>query len=216
MNFDKQADPADPSNTLHKLYDELDQRLSQQLADIEKSYQARARQLKQEKMRSYKNQLTKLQQSHDDELRQLQLKSTRESEARQQQSLWQCQQACIDEIIAMTRDVLLKQAPDLEQLKSWIEQASSLQTRDPSWELKIPLQWAERINAESFGLKQCRFEHVHLTKINTSTGPMLGGAILQNPKMHIEIDGSWDHRLQILTSELWQRWLKDVSPDDQD
>ncbi|MDX1301477.1 hypothetical protein [Photobacterium sp.] len=193
-------------NTLEKLYEELEQKLRHRLDQIEQDHRSRAEQLEQEQQRVYHARTSHLRQSHANRLRQLRLKSTRETETRQQQHLWRCQQECIDEILADTRQLLVQQPPDHNYLESWIEQVSPLLDPTLNWHLKISPLWSEKIDPKSLTLK--------CTSI--SPAPMLGGAILENKERHIEIDGSWEQRLERLIPELWQRWLEDVSTNDQD
>ncbi|MCW8331550.1 hypothetical protein MD588_22390 [Photobacterium sp. SDRW27] len=193
-------------NTLENLYEELEQKLQQRLNEIEQDYRSRAEQLEQEQQRVYHARTSRLRQSHTNRLRQLRLKSTRDTQTRQQQRLWRCHQNCIDEIMTDTRHLLAQQPPDHNYLKAWIAQA--LPRLDPAlkWHLKLSPQWSEGIDPERVALK-CA---------SISPTPILGGAIIENKEMHIEIDGSWDQRLERLLPELWQRWLEDVSSNDPD
>ena len=193
-------------NTLEKLYEELEQKLQQRLDEIEQDYRARAEQLEQEQQRVYHARTSHLRQSHANRLRQLHLKSTRETQTRQQQRLWRCQQECIDEVLADTRHLLEQQPLEPNYLATWIEQASPLLDPALKWHLKLSPSWSEKIDPKSVTTK-CA---------SISPAPMLGGAVLENKEMHIEIDGSWDQRLERLIPELWQRWLEDVSTNDQD
>ncbi|GGK56496.1 hypothetical protein [Amphritea balenae] len=201
----------DTSNTLSKLYQELEQKLQQQLDEIEQRFQSRAKNLEQEKQRAYQARINHLRQGHDNRLRQLRLKSMRDTQTLQQQRFWRCQQNCIDEILADTRHLLEQQQPDRNYLEDWIEQAAPSLTAASAWHLNTSLQWSKRINLEEVALGRS-----DLKISSTSPVPMLGGAILQNKEFHIEIDGSWDQRLHALIPELWQRWLKDVGTNDQD
>ena len=45
---------------------------------------------------------------------------------------------------------------------------------------------------------------------------MLGGAILQDTERHLEVDGSWDQRLERLAPELWEKWYQLVGKNHQD
>lgn len=193
-------------NTLEKLYEELEQKLLQRLDEIEQHYRFRAEQLEQEKQRIYHARTSHLRQAHANRLRQLRLKSTRDTQNRQQQRFWRCQQNCIDEVLADTRHLLEQQPLDHNYLEAWIEQASPLLDPALKWHLKISPPWSEKVDPKSVILK-CS---------SISPAPMLGGAILENKEMHIEIDGSWDQRLEALVPELWQRWLEDVGTNDQD
>lgn len=193
-------------NTLERLYEELDQKLRQRLDEIEQHYRSLAEQLEQEKQRVYHARTSHLRHAHTNRLRQLRLKSTRDARTLQQEHFWRCQQNCINEILADTRHLLEQQPLDHNYLEAWIEHASPLLDPASNWHLKVSPLWSERIDPKSFNLK-CA---------SISAAPMLGGAILENKEMHIEIDGSWDQRLERLIPELWQRWLKDVSTNDQD
>ncbi|WP_432473085.1 hypothetical protein [Amphritea sp. HPY] len=194
------------SNTLSKLYEELEQKLQQQLDEIEQRFQSQTENLEQEKQRVYQARISHLRQDHENQLRQLSLKSMRDTQTQQQQRFWRCQQNCIDEILADTRHLLEQQPLDHNYLEAWIEQASPLLDPALKWHLKISPSWSENIDSKSATLKYT----------SISPTPMLGGAILENKEMHIEIDGSWDQRLERLVPELWRRWLEDVSSNDQD
>lgn len=193
-------------NTLEKLYEELEQRLQQRLDEIEQDHRSRIEQLEQEQQRVYHARISQLRQRHTNQLRQLRLKSTRATQTRQQQRLWHCQQACIDEILADTRHLLAQQPPDHNYLAAWITQVSPQLDPALTWHLKLSPQWAELIDPK----------HVPPAYASISPAPISGGAILENKERHIEIDGSWDQRLEQLIPELWQRWLEDVSTNDPD
>lgn len=193
-------------NTLEKLYAELEEKLQQRLDEIEQDYRVRSEQLEQETERIYHARTSHLRQSHTSRLRQLRLRSTRETQSRQQQRLWHCQQACIDEILADTRQELAQQPLDHKYLAAWIKQASPVLDPALKWHLKISPLWSKKIDPKRVSLK-CA---------SISSAPMLGGAILENKERHIEIDGSWEQRLERLIPELWQRWIEDVSTNDQD
>ncbi len=193
-------------NTLEKLYEELEVKLQQRLDEIEQDHRSRAEQLEQETERVYHVRTSHLRQSHANRLRQLRLKSTRETQIRQQQRLWQCQQECIDEILADTRQQLAQQPLDHNYLAAWIKQASPVLDPALKWHLKVSPQWSEKIDPKRLPMK-CA---------SISPAMMLGGAILENKERHIEIDGSWDQRLESRIPELWQRWVEDVGANDQD
>lgn len=193
-------------NTLEKLYEELEQKLRQRLDEIEQHYRLRVEQLEQEKQRVYQARISHLRQSHANQLRQLRLKLTRDTQTLQQQRFWRCQQNCIDEILTDTRQLLEQQPQDHNYLEAWVERASPLLDPPLNWHLKISPRCSENIDPKSVSLKYT----------SISPAPILGGAILVNKEMHIEIDGSWDQRLEALIPELWQRWLEDVGTNDQD
>lgn len=193
-------------NTLEKLYEELEEKLQQRLDEIELDHRSRTEQLEQETERVYHARTSHLRQSHASRLRQLRLRSTRETQSHQQQRLWRCQQACIGEILADTRQQLAQQPPDHNYLEAWIKQASPVLDPAFKWHLKISPLWSEKIDPKRVPLK-CA---------SISSTPMLGGAILENKERYIEIDGSWEQRLDSLLPELWQRWIEDVGTHDQD
>lgn len=193
-------------NTLEKLYEELEDKLQQRLDEIEQDHRARAEQLAQEAERVYQARTSHLRQSHANRLRQLRLRSTRDTQIRQQERLWRCQQDCIDEILADTRQQLAQQPMDHNYLDTWMKQVSPVLDPALKWHLKVPLLWSKKVDPKSLPLK--------CTSI--SPAPILGGAMLENKERHIEIDGSWDQRLESRIPELWQRWIEDVSTNDQD
>ncbi len=197
---------SDSPDTLSRLHQELEQKLSQRLDEIEQDYRSRAEQLEQEKQRLSRARINRLRQGHASQLRQLRLRSRRDIQTRQQQRYWQCQQDCIDEILADTRQLLEQRPPDQDYLKGWLAQIGELRNAASDWQLRLSPRWSEAITSAS----------IDAETLSVSAAPMLGGAMLASDRMHIEIDGSWDQRLQTLIPELWQQWLNDVGTNGQD
>lgn len=198
-------------NTLEKLYTELEQKLQQRLDEIEQDTQSRIAQLEQETQRVHRARMTQRRQTHANQLRQLRIKSTRNVHIQQQECLWRCQQHCIDDVLADARQLLEQQTPAISYLKAWVDRALPRLGPGSNWRLRIPSLWSAQLDLEHVDVKIGELKNVY-----TSPVKMLGGAILEDNDRHIEIDGSWDLRLDTLTPELWQRWHDDVGTNDQD
>jgi len=127
------------------------------------------------------------------------MKAHREAGGDQQTRLWQCQQRCIDELLTEARTRLAQRPPDGNYLKAWVALALERLPSGALPALKLSQAWLEA--NDSFTL-------------SVTVAPILGGAILRDPATGVEIDGSWDRRLETLTPELWRRWLKDAGTDD--
>jgi vacuolar-type H+-ATPase subunit E/Vma4 len=188
-------------NTLDRLFVELELRLKQRLADIEQSYRSRAQRLEQDRNSGAETQIAKLQQNHKRRLRQLSTRFLREAGTKKQQQLWTCQRECLEQLLADARDTLGREPLDGARLSAWLTTAQRGLGQPQVLRLKLKPEWAESMG-----------EGV----IPVIPMPMLGGAVLEDTEHHIEVDGSWDRRLEDLVPQLWQRWLQHVGTDNQD
>lgn len=186
-------------NTLEQLYAELDLKLEQRLSEIEQECQARIARLEQEQAERLRTRLEQVRRTQQNQLRQLRLKANRETCGDQQTRLWQCQQRCIDDLLIEARSRLAQRPPDSNYLETWVSPALERLPAGASPVLKLSQAWLQANG---------------ISALPVTVAPILGGAILSDPATGIEIDGSWDRRLETLTPELWQRWLKDAGTDD--
>jgi len=190
---------------LNQLFAELNQKRLLRLKEIEKDCQARIDSLQQEMKNKLEIKSKKLQQDQRRKLQQFESKAMREAQSEQQQALWSHQQTYIDETLCAAR-LSLNQLPlDKQSLLSWTKEARKRLGQPTSLLLKIKPQWLDQ------WAKQ-----MPASEIPLAAAEMLGGAILHDKERQIELDGSWDQRLEALIPQLWQRWSHSVSTDNQD
>ena len=94
--------------------------------------------------------------------------------------------------------MLAQKTLDKQYLADWIEEGlTRLQQPEKKFlKLKLNALWLNAFEQKDIAVEE---------------SPLLGGAILKDTTRHIEIDGSWELRMELLMPELWQRWKQLVS-----
>jgi len=186
---------------LDQLLAELNQKRHLRLEEIKQNCQTRIESLEQKMKKGFETKTKKRQQDEFSHLHQLENRAIRETRVQQQQTLWNCQMACIEQTLCEARRSLSQQPLDKQSLLNWIEEARKRLGQPKKLLLKVKPQWAEQIET---------------IEIPLTTTEMLGGAVLLDAEKQIELDGSWDQRLEALMPQLWQRWYRNVSSNNQD
>jgi len=183
---------------LDQLLLELNHKLDERLQEIELTCQSQIALVEKEVASDFDVRVTKLKQDNMRRLAQIKVKLLRDAKVKQQQTLWDCQRRCIEMVLERCREMLVQKPLDNETLQCWVKEARSRlqETEMQHLKLKLKPEWVASLV---------------LNGIKVEAAPLLGGAILENTARHIEVDGSWDQRLALLTPELWQRWYQLVS-----
>ena len=186
-------DPLEAANaaTLDRLLDELAARKSEEFdkiaAEEEQAAHAlctqageRLVQMERARRRQHRREIDKMWQL-----------ARRELADRNRRRIWQQQQRWVAETVALVRERLQGETVDEQALIHWVERSLLRQRDRAALVLRVNERWAEAA-APLAG----RVEVV----------PILGGAILSHPELNVEIDGSWDLRLEQMQGEIWGRW----------
>lgn len=209
------------TNNLEQLLAELDQKLGQRLEEVEQDRQSREIAIEQEQQRQSATKVQKLQQAHANRMLQLRTRARRKAEENRQQQLWRCQQQCVEQVLSDTQHLLSQQRPDPEYLEVWLKQALQRLGDPTNVQLTVKPQWAALLSDQLSELLPDALlgkppETPQGVSLSIATASMLGGAILRDTNRHIEVDGSWDQRLESLMPDLWQRWRQSVGTNNTD
>ncbi|WP_207063881.1 hypothetical protein [Motiliproteus sp. SC1-56] len=191
----------DDGHRLEQLHEDLARKLNAQLEAIDVDYQQQARELREKLEKRARQRQHAQRQAHENRLRQRQRHVAREISQREQKRLWDFQQHCVDEIIQAARQRLGEQAPPADYLQRWLPAATPRLSAGGEKRLRLSPSWHQALASPGLAV---------------AVAPLLGGAVLEDPRHHLAIDGSWEQRLETLTPALWQRWLDDVGAHDPD
>lgn len=180
------------------LLSQLNRKLSARLALIEQECQSQMNSLEKESKKQFEIAANKLKQHNLRRLAQLKSRSLRDAGMLQQESIWACEHNCINQTQVRCQQLLAQKTLDKQYLANWIEEGLTRLQQPEKKFLKLKLN---ALCLNSFEQKDIAVE----------ASSLLGGAILKDTTRHIEIDGSWELRMELLIPELWQRWKQLVS-----
>jgi len=195
-------------NSLENLYAEIDSKLQARLEEIELKGQTLVEKLEREQCKVFDKECAQRQKNLTEQLNQITNKAQREALTYKQTTIWRAQQQCIDQVLLDARQVLDDTAMDRPLLNAWISLARERLGHPQQLQLKLKQTWLEQWQKNK--------DDTLDSSLSTSSTPILGGAILEDTEQHIEVDGSWDQRLESLVPLLWQRWYQYVGKDSQD
>lgn len=183
---------------LELLLNKLNNKLSARLELIEQECQSQMDSLEEQSKKQFEIASNKLKQHNLRRLAQLKSSSLRDASMLQQESIWACEYHCINQTQAQCQQLLAKKTLDKQYLADWIEEGLiRLQQPEKKFlKLKLNALWLNSFEQKDIAVEE---------------SPLLGGAILKDTTRHIEIDGSWELRMELLMPELWQRWKQLVS-----
>ncbi|MFQ5581165.1 MAG: hypothetical protein ACE5F3_00875 [Mariprofundaceae bacterium] len=185
-------------DTLERLFAEIDARLQQRLQEIDSEGQSRIEQLETESRQMLDREIQDQTQASHARLQRTRNRSERDLEAEQQRRIWAFHEACIQGVLEQTREALQQQPLQRKQLEAFVKEAKK-RLGNPK-HLVVQLKAADVARLKSKDIK-------------TQKASLLGGAIALDEQTGIEIDGSWDRRLEAREPELWQQWYKYVCED---
>jgi vacuolar-type H+-ATPase subunit E/Vma4 len=188
-------------DTLERLFTEIDTKLQHRLKEVEQNGMAQLRQLESEKYRQQEDELAQQKKNHNVRLQRNRSNWEREIRHDQEKRIWNFQFRCVQQVMAKAKDELNRCPMEQQQLDDFVQEAGN------------------RLGNPKHLLLKLKAEHISSLKlgdIEVEEIAILGGAILQDSKRNIEIDGSWECRLENLESALWKRWHRDVSENHQD
>ncbi|WP_028862565.1 hypothetical protein [Psychromonas aquimarina] len=187
---------------LQPLLNQLNQKLIARLEAIEQECQSQMSSLEEESKKEFKAAADKMKENNTRHLAQLKSSALRDARMLRQESIWNCERDCINQTQVRCQQLLAQKTLDKQYLANWIKEAQVRLQQPEKKFLKLQLN-ASWLN--SFAQKDIAVE----------VSPLLGGAILKDTARHIEIDGSWEQRMELLIPELWQRWKQVVSENNQ-
>jgi len=195
-------------NSLEELYAEIDSKLQARLEEIELKGQNLVEKLEREQCKVFDKEYAQRQKNLTEQLNQITNKAQREALTYKQTAIWRAQQQCIEQVLLDARQILDDTAMDRPLLNTWISQARERLGHPQQLQLKLKQSWLEQWQKNK--------DDPLDSSLSTSSTPILGGAILEDTEQHIEVDGSWDQRLESLVPLSWQRWYQYVGKDSQD
>jgi len=178
-------------NTLTKLFAEIEARTQQRLQQIDAEGQSRLEQMGQEQRRLLEEEVQEQTQTHAARLQRLRGRAERELEIEQRRRIWAFQASCIQDILARARETFRKRPLTQKQLDAFVKEAKTRLGNPEHLVVKLKSDDAARLKVKN---------------IRTRQAPLLGGAIALDEQRGIEIDGSWEQRLEMLEPKLWQQW----------
>lgn len=188
-------------DTLDRLLTEIDSKLEHRLKEIERNGQAELLQLESDKHAEQEEELAQQRKIHGLRLQRKRSNSEREIRDDQNRRIWNFQFGCVQQVLAEAKAELDGCSLGQQQLDAFVQEAGDRLGNPQHLLLKLK---AEHISS------------VNLGEIEVEETAMLGGAILQDSRRNIEIDGSWERRLENMEPALWRRWQRDVSENNQD
>lgn len=200
---------------LEQLHRQLENKRDERLQEIERHCQSQIAvielQINQETAQIQK----KLKQDQLRKLAQLKSRAQREVDHSIQQRIWAFERSCIAMIESDCRKFLMKQLPNEPSLLTWVQEATNrlqlITETDTAEVIKTKNQLSLKVNNHWFNaLQSMKTTSMVQLQESQETQLILGGAILADPDKHIEIDGSWEQRLNKLLPKLWQRWYQRV------
>ncbi|HKJ84258.1 MAG TPA: hypothetical protein VJ961_09625 [Mariprofundaceae bacterium] len=188
---------------LERLLGEIDRKLAQRLDDIGHGEHEEARQLEDHAKHQLQAEMDELRHAEGQRMARYHERAIRQANQSSRESLWQCQHACMDEVVRSIRNELTKKKGVKTWLKAWLPEARRRLADDADLELLVSPAWQKLAGDDA-------------EEIPVRTVPMLGGAILRERSSGIEVDGSWERRLARLNTLLWQRWHESIGKHHQD
>lgn len=188
-------------NTLATLFTEIEARLQQRLQQIDAEGQSRLEQMEQEQKRLLEEEIRKQTQVNTALLQRLRSRAERELEVEQQRRIWAFQASCVRNLLVQAREVLQKRTLAQKQLNAFVKEAKARLGNPGHLVVKLKADDAARLKTKDIRIQQA---------------PLLGGAVAVDMQRGIEIDGSWEQRLEALEPQLWQQWHQHVCNDHED
>jgi len=188
-------------NTLAKLFAEIEAKLQQRLQQIDAEGQSRLEQVEQEQKRLLEEEIQEQTQANTTLLQRLRGRTERELEIEQQRRIWTFQASCIRYLLVQARETLQKRTLAQKQLDAFVKEAKARLGNPGHLVVKLKADDAARLKTKGIRVQQA---------------PLLGGAIAVDVQRGIEIDGSWEQRLEALEPKLWQQWHQHVCNDHED
>lgn len=187
---------------LTRLLDEIDGKLKQKLEEIGEAESEEMRRLEEEAKRHLKAEEEALRHTHGQMLAQRHERTVRRAAQAARERLWECQHACIDAVVAEAQALLEREEGVRAWFEAWFPEARRRLAKDAEPVLLVSPAWQKLIG--------------EVKGVTVRARPMLGGAILRDESRGIEVDGSWERRLERLKPALWQKWHESIGKHHQD
>ncbi len=177
---------------LKKLLDDVQSALEQRLREIGAEQAKQMRLLEEQEQARFKQACQALARKREQQIGERIGRMRRHAEEAEKGRLWSAEQALFDDLVAAVCDALASRKPS----QSWFDARLAAARR------RFPAHSKLRL-----GLNETWRAHVRIRpEYAVQTEPMLGGFRLTDTKRGIELDATWERRLEDIKGDLWERW----------
>jgi len=185
---------------LRGLLDEVQSACGARLREIAAEERQKAAILKNEARARFEAAGQALARRRGQQLREAVERRMRRASDTERSRLWAAERACFDALMAAVSAALAAQPPSQPWFDAHLAQARKRLGAKGSLQITLNVAWQAGIRIPS-GIK------VH-------TAPLIGGFRLADSASGVEVDASWDRRLDELRDRLWQRWHERIHHQD--
>ena len=177
---------------LHGLLNDMQSALQQRLREIEAEQAKQMQSLEEQEQTRFEQARQALARKREQQIGERTARMRRRAEEEEKGRLWSAERALFDELVAAVRDALAARKPS----QPWFDAHLAAARR------RFPAQSKLRLSMNEAWRAQVRIR----PEYTVQTEPMLGGFRLADTKRGIELDASWEQRLEDVRGELWECW----------
>jgi len=177
---------------LQGLLNDIQSALQQRLREIESELAKQMQSLEEQEQVRFEQARQALARKREQQIRERLGRMRRRAEEVEKGRLWSAEQAMFDELVAAVRDVLAARKPSQPWLDAHLAEARKRFPAHSKLCLSVNKAWRAHVRIRP--------------EYSVQTESMLGGFRLTDEKRGIELDASWERRLEDIRGELWERW----------
>jgi len=177
---------------LQGLLDEVQSALDVRLREIAAQERQQAARLRKEAEARFEQARQALEWRRQQQLREAVERCLRHADESEKARLWVAERACFDALMAAVRKALASKQPSQAWFDARLAAVGKRFTPDSKLEISLNAAWRSRIRIPS--------------GISVHTAPLIGGFRLADARRGVEIDASWNRRLEDIRRALWQHW----------
>jgi len=187
---------------LQGLLEEIQSGLDERLQEISRLEQQKADILKRQAEGRFQNAGEALSKQREQSLKETVARLLRQAERAEQARIWAAEQALFEQLTDSVREALESEPANQERFDKTLKASTCRFPADSSLQIRLNERWRSDVCVPP--------------EIAARTEVMLGGFRLSDSRQGIEIDATWDRRLEAFKQELWQHWHEQIIQNNQD
>jgi len=187
---------------LQGLLEEIQSGLDERLQEISRLEQQKADILKRQTEGRFQHAGEALGKQHEQSMKETVERLLRQAEKTEKVRIWAAEQALFEQLTDSVREALESEPATQEWFDKTLKASTCRFPAGSSLQIRLNERWRSAICVPP--------------EIAVRTEAMLGGFRLSDSRLGIEIDATWNRRLEAFKQELWQHWHEQIIQNNQD